>query len=357
MSGYPALRVTEDDGSHGVTGGHAAWYGGPTEPPMVLARVADFRPVAAELVEDTTHAPPEDELASPEAPHWLATVKACQPRLVMAGLMLAAGLFGFAIGRWTSPEATEDPQAWSPTMPAPSAPEAPSWGTPPATAADSPVLGPYVAPSPNPTARASQSPEPRTESTPSPWGPPVAVPPMPEKAAGPMWGQTPPGGPELSTSRQTGTQGPMGAPISSPMPQWATNQGMRLPDAGSTGQPGVASQQGDPYAAARLAQRPAGPVQATSPPAQFTPPATSPQWQPTGQPPVPTGTSAPGPAGAPGDYRPRDWGTSNIGPSAQSGPPAAVSQGPAPSRGQMNTNTPSTGYWPGYPQTTQPQTY
>ena len=284
MSGYPALRPSENEYPRNSAQESPAWHEEQSDSPIVLARVADFssephtaynEPLEASLVE-----PLDDDPADCQ-PRVLDVVHAARSRLALGGLFLVAGLFGFFLGRFTSPTPTLETDAYNP---APSASEAPSWNSESLTVSEGPLAEP-TAPNHNP------SKPPRWETS------TAASPATPTKTSEPTWPKTP--APSTVTAADQSKQQ---APISqndmpvnhTPWPrqvdrpsnmgsqsQWAANGRMSLPGTQATAQPNRRPIENAPREDERLARRPTLPASMNTRPREYSPPM--PKQYPGGQ--------------------------------------------------------------------------
>jgi len=273
MSGYHALRPWEKDDSRDSGYELPGRHDDEDDSPIVLARVHDFGAQPDETVDEPTTAgnARSAEIGVP-----------VRSRLAIGGLVLVAGLCGFVLGRVTSPEVPEDPEAWRPAPPAGSAPEAPAWEGQSLTPSAS-----RPAADPGPPGFGPASPGAPTTESPGPSGtrPPVptilpADPLAPTAGGnGSTWGWTPPPS-NVPSEGQTDRQPSVpDAGVPATAPPWSPETDDRaeaeyLPLLSTRGPttpstPPFARTQGqhdrrpvekDPYGAARIARRATAPI-------------------------------------------------------------------------------------------------
>jgi len=330
MSGYQALRASDRDGSRTSRCDSPGRHRDEPSAPRVLARVAVFNP-EADRPRDRSRRESHDARPAPRAVPRFVVGSVARSRLAIGGLVLAGGLFGFVLGRATSPAPLEDPAAWSPAMPAPSAPEAPTWQSQSPPPAQMPWTTEPRPSNDGPTAGRNAPAVATNPSASTPWVPAAAsVPSLPTTPAEPVWNQPPSSQPSGPTDRAANQQAasPQGQPpaerpawpqeVDRPMQtdrpsQWGTNHRMALPETRPTGQQKRRPVENDLYDAARVASRPTMAGQ----------PSVQPKVSSNAQPPV-------------------GGGSSSAGGHAASGATTGGSNYP-------NMNYPSTGYLADYP--------
>jgi len=287
MSGYRALRLSDSEDPRISVREPRGSRAVEVDAPAVLARVADFLAEPRRADDDSPEDPHSERhdprAASGDLSKSIAAL-ALRSRLGVVGLVLAAAVFGFVLGRITSPDPAKDAQAWSPQTPAPSAPEAPTWKSQSGTVAQEGGPGEPGPSGVDPTSSDHQAAAPADASAAAPWeflagdlSRAAAQPPATAQPPEPAWNQTPPAS---QTDRQSppagqqpsNVQSPWSPPAGKPAdaedgPQWTVHRGAMAPAARPASQPESGHRPPhDPYSTTWMARRSTTPVQPNTQP-------------------------------------------------------------------------------------------